>query len=120
MACAVVVRRLLPPSQRFVPAPTGVRALLRMSRRALSDRGLLALYAIGGCSAGALVAVFNTLGFRLSDAPFHLGPGRAASLVFLVYPVGSLSSVAFDGWPTATVGAPSCRWGACSPRPAHC
>jgi YNFM family putative membrane transporter len=94
VACAVVVRRLLPPSQRFVPAPTGVGPLLRMSRRALSDRGLLALYAIGGCSAGALVAVFNTLGFRLSDAPFHLGLG-AASLVFLVYPVGSLSSVAF-------------------------
>jgi YNFM family putative membrane transporter len=91
---ALVVRRLLPPSQRFVPAPTGVGPLLRMSRRALSDRGLLALYAIGGCSAGALVAVFNTLGFRLSDAPFHLGLG-AASLVFLVYPVGSLSSVAF-------------------------
>jgi YNFM family putative membrane transporter len=62
-----------------------------MSRRAVSDPGLLALYAVGGCSVGALVAVFNTLGFRLTGAPFHLGLG-AASLVFLVYPLGSVSS----------------------------
>ncbi len=39
-----------------------------------------------------MVAVLNTVGFRLADAPFHLGLG-AASLVFLVYPLGSLSSV---------------------------
>jgi YNFM family putative membrane transporter len=94
LACAVIVRLLLPPSQRFTPAPTGVHTLLAMSRRALTDRGLLALYAIGGCSVGALVAVFNTLGFRLSGAPFHLGLG-AASLVFLVYPLGTVSAVGF-------------------------
>jgi YNFM family putative membrane transporter len=94
VVCTVVVRLLLPPSQRFVAAPTGARTLLRMSRRALADRGLLALYGIGGCAAGALVALFNTLGFRLSAAPFHLGLG-AASLVFLVYPVGTASSIAF-------------------------
>ena len=94
LACAVIVRLLLPASQRFTPAPTGVHTLLVMSRRALTDPGLLALYAIGGCSVGALVAVFNTLGFRLSGAPFHLGLG-AASLVFLVYPLGTVSAVAF-------------------------
>ncbi|MFA6575423.1 MAG: MFS transporter, partial [Nocardioides sp.] len=65
--------------------------LLRMGRRAVSDPGLLALYAVGGCSIGALVAVFNTLGFRLTSAPFHLGLG-AASLVFLVYPLGTVSA----------------------------
>ena len=92
--CAVAVRLLLPPSRRFVPAPTGIHTLLRTSRRALADRGLVALYAIGGCSVGALVAVFNTLGFRLSEAPFHLGLG-AASLVFLVYPLGTVSAVVF-------------------------
>jgi YNFM family putative membrane transporter len=92
LGCAVVVRLLLPASRRFVSAPTGARALVSMSRRAVSDPALLALYAIGGCSIGVLVAVFNTLGFRLADAPFHLGLA-AASLVFLVYPLGSLSSV---------------------------
>ncbi|MCY7395459.1 MAG: MFS transporter [Nocardioides sp.] len=94
LGCAVVVRLLLPASQRFVPAPAGTRALLRMTRKAVSDPALLALYGIGGCSIGVLVAVFNTLGFRLADAPFHLGLA-AASLVFLVYPLGSVSSVVF-------------------------
>ena len=83
-----------PPSRRFTPAPTGVQHAARHGRRALADPALLALYAIGGCSVGALVAVFNTLGFRLSGAPFHLGLG-AASLVFLVYPLGTVSAVAF-------------------------
>ncbi len=91
LACALAVRLLLPASRRFVPAPSGARALLRMTRRALSDRVLLALYAIGGCSMGALVAVFNAVGFRLTAAPFALGIG-AASLVFLVYPLGSISA----------------------------
>jgi YNFM family putative membrane transporter len=40
---------------------------------------------------GAFVAVFNALGFRLAAAPFALGAG-AASAVFLVYPIGSVSS----------------------------
>jgi YNFM family putative membrane transporter len=40
---------------------------------------------------GAFIAVFNGLGFRLAAAPFHLGLG-AASLVFLVYPLGSIGS----------------------------
>jgi MFS transporter, YNFM family, putative membrane transport protein len=65
---------------------------MAMTRSALADRGLLALYAIGACAMGAFVAVYNALGFRLTAAPFSLGLG-AAGLVFLVYPVGSLSSV---------------------------
>lgn len=91
LACAVAVRRLLPPSRHFSPAAASARGLLRMLRRALEDPVLLALYAIGGCSVGAMVGVFNTLGFRLAAAPFQLGLG-AASLVFLVYPLGTVSS----------------------------
>ncbi len=94
LACAVAVRLLLPASRNFVPVATGARKLLGMTRRAVSDRGLLALYGIGGCACGALVVMFNTLGFRLEAAPFDLGLG-AASLVFLVYPLGTLSSVVF-------------------------
>jgi len=97
LACAVVVRATLPGSQRFTPAPTGARVLLTMFGRAVRDPGLLALYGIGGCVVGALVAVFNTLGFRLAGAPYHLGLG-AASLVFLVYPVGTASAAAFGRW----------------------
>ncbi|GAA2755332.1 MFS transporter [Actinopolymorpha rutila] len=94
LVCALAVRSLLPPSRHFVPQPTGLRALARTSLRAVTDPGLLALYGVGGCSMGALVAVFNTMGFRLTQGAFGLGLG-AAGLVFLVYPVGSISSTAF-------------------------
>jgi YNFM family putative membrane transporter len=90
LACAVAVRILLPASERFVPAPSAAGTFVR----ALTDPALISLYLIGGCSAGALVAVFNTLGFRLADTPFHLDLA-AASLLFLVYPVGTLSSALF-------------------------
>jgi YNFM family putative membrane transporter len=96
LACAAVVLALLPASRRFVPASPGLRATAAMTRRALSDPALLALYGIGACAMGALVGVLNTTGFRLEAAPFGLGLS-AASLVFLVYPLGSLSS-AGAGW----------------------
>ncbi len=91
LACAVVVRLALPGSRNFVPAPARAATLLTLARRALADRGLLALYAIGACAMGAFVAVYNAMGFRLTSPPFDLGLG-AAGLVFLVYPVGTLSS----------------------------
>lgn len=94
LTCAVTVRLLLPPSRGFRPAPRGWRPLLTGARRALADPVLLALYAVGACAAGALVAVFNTLSFRLEAAPYGLGLG-AASLVFLVYLLGTVSSTVF-------------------------
>ena len=90
-ACAVAVWFLLPASRRFVPAEPGLRPAARMTLRALADPGLLRLYTVGALSMGALVASLNTIGFRLEAPPFGLGVG-AASLVFLVYPLGSLSS----------------------------
>jgi YNFM family putative membrane transporter len=92
---AVVVARTLPASERFTPRPRrgpggGVVAT---AARALSDPALCSLYVLGGCSIGALVAVFNALGFRLTGAPFGLSVG-AVSLVFLVYPLGTISATA--------------------------
>lgn len=92
VACAVVVRVLLPPSRGFDPRPVGVRHLVDGTLRALRDPVLVGLFVVGGLAAGSLVAVFNGLGFRLAGAPFHLGLG-VASLVFLVYPLGSAGSV---------------------------
>ncbi|MGG5258068.1 MFS transporter [Phycicoccus avicenniae] len=102
LGCAVVVRLLLPPSRGFVPAGAGARAALRRARLAVSDPALLALYAVGACAVGAFTAVFNTMGFRVEGAPFHLGLG-AASLLFLVYPAGTVGS--------ALAGRLADRWG---------
>lgn len=92
LGCTVAVAMLLPPSRRFVPAPAGRRAAAARTRRALADPALLALYGAGALGVGAFTAVSNALGFRLLGGPFHLGLG-AASLVFLVYPLGSLAAV---------------------------
>ena len=102
LVCAVVVRLLLPASRRFVPVPAGTRSVLARTRRALADPALLALYALGACAVGAFTAVFNSLGFRVEGAPFNLGLG-AASLLFLVYPLGSVGSAA-SGWVADRVG----------------
>lgn len=91
LGCAILVVVMLPPSRHFVARPTGHGSYRQMVRRALSDPALLALYGMGMCVVGAFVAVFNALGFRLAGAPFHLGVG-AASMVFLVYLLGSVSS----------------------------
>jgi YNFM family putative membrane transporter len=91
LACAAIALLTLPASRNFVPAPARVGHLMAMTRRAVSDPGLLALYAVGACSMGAFVAVYNAMGFRLTSAPFGLSLGTAG-LVFLVYPIGALSS----------------------------
>lgn len=92
LICAGIVALTLPSSRNFTPAPAQAGHLVLMTRRAVSDPGLLALYAIGACSMGAFVAVYNAMGFRLTSAPFHLSLGTAG-LVFLVYPIGTFSSV---------------------------
>jgi MFS transporter, YNFM family, putative membrane transport protein len=94
LAAALVVQLLLPASRGFVPAPRDFRQVMRRGREALTDRVLVVLYVVGGCSMGAFVAVFNIVGFRLTGEPFELGLA-AASLVYLVYPVGTVSSVVF-------------------------
>ena len=91
LACAVVVGVALPPSRNFRGRAPAARSLRAMSRVALADPALRQLYLLGGCSVGALVAVFNALGFRLTAAPYHLALA-AVSLCYLVYPLGTLSS----------------------------
>lgn len=119
LACAVIVFFVLPPSRNFTPAPVGPGQLMATTRRAVSDPGLLALYAIGACSMGAFVAVFNAIGFRLTSAPFHFSAG-AVGLVFLIYPVGSLSAALAVAWPTASPVALSFRPAAWSAPPDCC
>jgi MFS transporter, YNFM family, putative membrane transport protein len=71
--------------------PGGWRDALSAAGRVLRDRQLLYLCLIACTSMGAFVAVYNVLGLRLTTAPYHLSV-FAASLVFCVYPLGSVSS----------------------------
>ncbi|HZJ06265.1 MAG TPA: MFS transporter [Nocardioidaceae bacterium] len=91
LACAVLVRLVLPASRNFSPVPARPGQLVRMTGRLLTDPALLALCGIAATLMGAFVAVYNAMSFRLVGPPYQLSLA-AAGLVFLVYPVGALSS----------------------------
>lgn len=88
---AGLVACLLPASRHFVSRPAHAGAVVGMARAARRDRALVALYVVGACAVGALVAVLNALGFRLSAAPYGLSVGTI-SLVYVVYALGTVSS----------------------------
>jgi YNFM family putative membrane transporter len=54
---------------------------------------LLAQYAVALLAMGSFVALYNAAGFRLTGDPLNLSPA-IASLVFLAYATGSVSSAA--------------------------
>jgi YNFM family putative membrane transporter len=59
--------------------------------RAFEQPILLALYGVAALGMGAFVALYNAIGFRLAAPPLALSP-QLASLVFLAYAVGAVSS----------------------------
>ncbi len=91
--CGAVVLVLLPRSRRFTPAPASVRHLARTTVRIVRDPALLMLFGISFTAMGAMVGVYNAVGFRLEAPPYALSIG-VSSLVFLVYLVGSAASTA--------------------------
>jgi YNFM family putative membrane transporter len=97
LGCALAVTVMLPPSRNFRGRRRQDLALGAMSRAALADPALRRLYLLGGCAVGALVVVFNALGFRLVGAPHHISLG-AISLLYLVYPLGTISASVSGAW----------------------
>lgn len=91
LACTAVFLRLAPRSRFFVRRTFSARQTLTSLRAHLRDPGQLRLDAMAALLMGTFVAVFNGLSFRLEDAPYRLGE-TAIAAVFLVYPLGSLSS----------------------------
>lgn len=88
-ALTIMFAVLLPATEEHRPVPLR-RSLRILGRQALNVRAL-PLYAIGALVVGAMVAVFNALGFRLEAAPFFLS-ATAVSLVFLTYLSGTVTS----------------------------
>jgi MFS transporter, YNFM family, putative membrane transport protein len=93
LLCATVFRVSIVPSAFFVPSPPRVRHLAGAVGRALTDSGLLRLFACGFLLMGCFVTVYNYLGFRLQNPPFALSPA-VVGMIFLVYLAGSGSSTA--------------------------
>ncbi|MTD55033.1 MFS transporter [Amycolatopsis sp. RM579] len=95
----VTVFALPPSAARPSPERTGVLAGIGM---AVQKPILLAQYTVALLAMGSFVAVYNAVGFRLTGSPLNLSPA-IASLVFLAYAIGSVSS--------ATVGRTVARFG---------
>jgi MFS transporter, YNFM family, putative membrane transport protein len=91
LACTAVFIRRAPASRFFVAREFRVRPTLGRLRAHLRDAGQLRLDAMAALLMGTFVAVFNGLSFRLAAPPYDLGQ-TAVAAVFLVYPLGSLSS----------------------------
>lgn len=88
---AVVFWRRLPPSRHFRPRAAAVGRIVRDGRSLFADAGLPWLFLTAFLIMGAFVGLYNYLGFRLMDAPFHLGQS-AIGAVFLLYLVGTWAS----------------------------
>jgi YNFM family putative membrane transporter len=93
LLCALVFWRVVPPSRHHARTRFTATAALASVTVHLQDRGQRLLAVTAALLAGTFVAVYNALGFRLADSPYRLG-AMAIGAIFLVYPIGSLSSAA--------------------------
>lgn len=87
LALVPAARGFVPGRFRSTPGPS-VRRRLWLNLRSPVQ---LALYAQGFLLMGAFVAVYNYLGFHLSEPPFSLPP-VVITLLFLAYLAGTVSS----------------------------
>lgn len=97
LAAALGFIWLLPPSRNFRPSPrAGLDFHLRTWGRHLHNPQLLRIYFLGFCLTSIFVTVFNYATFRLTGAPYGLGP-TAVSMIFLAFGFGVVSSAVAGG-----------------------
>jgi YNFM family putative membrane transporter len=91
LASALMFWKILPASRHFRPIMLRPRNLLINFRLHWRDPGLPWLFAEGFLLMGAFVTLFNYIGYRLLDAPWHLSQA-VVGLLSVVYLTGSWSS----------------------------
>lgn len=94
VGAAAVFLWLIPRARGFHPGRFRAEAGPGIARRIavnLRSPAQLALYAQGFLLMGAFVAVYNYLGFHVSEPPFSL-PASLVTLLFLAYLAGTVSS----------------------------
>lgn len=96
LLCAVLAVATLPgiarpPRERAEPVGARLRTVLGGFAQGLRRPVLWAQYGVALLAMGSFVALYNAAGFRLTGEPLGLSPA-IASLVFLCYAMGSVSS----------------------------
>lgn len=91
LAAALMFWRILPPSRHFRPCLLRPHTLLINFHIHWRDKGLPWLFAQGFLLMGAFVTLFNYIGYRLMQAPWHLNQA-VVGLLSLAYLTGTWSS----------------------------
>jgi YNFM family putative membrane transporter len=108
VVCTIAFRLTILPSAHFTARPPRLRELTTSTLRALTDTGLLRLFAVGFLLMGTFVTVYNYLGFRLLGPGFNLSK-VVVGLIFVAYLAGSVSS-ALAGRLVDRFGRPGMLW----------
>ncbi|RWZ58453.1 MFS transporter [Labedella populi] len=101
LASAILFVVLAPPAAVQRSGGVGLRWREKIGR-ALADPTLRVLFAVTVLLVGVFVAVYSYLGFRLEAPPFLIPPALA-SLIFLTYLAGTVSS-RVAGWWSSRLG----------------
>lgn len=81
----------LPRPRNFVPRQFGVKEVAQRLGKALFDRALVGVYALGFLLMGAFVTMYNYVSYLLMGPPYHLSP-TLVGFTFVVYLAGTVSS----------------------------
>jgi MFS transporter, YNFM family, putative membrane transport protein len=88
---------LLPPSQHFTPQKSTLKSSFAWYGHHLKNKALLVLVTTGFLFMGCFVAMYNFIGFLLSEAPFRMNSSFISSIsVFYVF--GAYSSIKINSW----------------------
>lgn len=79
-AAAILFAKFLPPSRNFRPAQLNIRALLDGFTVHFRDAGLPWLFLEAFLLMGSFVTLFNYIGYRLLDEPYHMSQAVVALL----------------------------------------
>ncbi len=102
LASALMFWKILPASRHFRPTPLKARTLFINFRLHWRDKGLPWLFAEGFLLMGAFVTLFNYIGYRLMQEPWHLSQA-VVGLLSLAYLTGT--------WSSPKAGALTVRYG---------
>ena len=87
----IVFFAITPPPRGFQPRKASVRGVSQAALSHMANPRLLVLYGQGFLLMGGFVATYNYLTFRLEAPPFLIPVGQA-SLLFLAYLAGTITS----------------------------
>ncbi|HBZ11772.1 MAG TPA: MFS transporter [Bacillus bacterium] len=84
----------LPPSKHFQPQPLKLKSLFGTLISHVKNPVLISLFLIAFFLMGGFVTIYNYLGFKLAEPPYHLSM-TIIGWLFIVYLVGTFSSAWF-------------------------